>query len=136
MQNLERVEILGGCVCGTTRYALASRPVRLSDCHCIDCRRSSGAPYVTWGSVPAGDLRLWQGSTRRVPHAGRFRFFAACCGTPLFFRDAVHSEWIDVTIASLDEPAAFAPEKSLWVEDKLPWVQLDPRLPAHPQGSP
>jgi hypothetical protein len=133
MPDSNPVEILGGCVCGGTRYALTATPIGLSDCHCVDCRRSSAAPYVTWGSVPASALRILQGETRRVPHAARFRFFAACCGTPLFFRDAEDSAWIDVTIGSLDEPAAFPPEKSVWTEDKLPWLQLDPRLPAYPR---
>ena len=30
--------------------------IALVDCHCIDCRRSAGAPYVQWGSVPREDL--------------------------------------------------------------------------------
>jgi len=46
------MEISGGCVCGGTRYVLKSLPVALVDCHCTDCRRSAGAPYVQWGSVP------------------------------------------------------------------------------------
>ena len=50
------MEITGGCLCGGTRYVLKSRPIALVDCHCIDCRRSAGAPYVQWGSVPRKDL--------------------------------------------------------------------------------
>jgi len=46
------MEVTGGCVYGGTRYVLKSRPFALVDCHCIDCRRSAGAPYVQWGSVP------------------------------------------------------------------------------------
>ncbi len=37
---------------------------------------------------------------------------------------------IDVTIASLDDPAPFAPQKAIWLEDKLPWVKLDESLPS------
>jgi len=47
----------------------------------------------------------------------------------LFFEDAKDSETIDVTIASLDEPTPFAPQKAIWLEDKLPWVTLDESLP-------
>jgi hypothetical protein len=36
---------------------------------------------------------------------------------------------IDVTIASLDDPTPFAPQKAIWLEDKLPWVKLDESLP-------
>ena len=108
---------------------LKSRPFALIDCHCIDCRRSAGAPYVTWGSVPREDLVVTKGEPRKIAHANRIRSFAACCGTHLFFEDTKDSETIDVTIASLDDPAPFAPQKTIWLEDKLPWVAIDESLP-------
>lgn len=129
------MELLGGCVCGGTRYVLRPPPVGLNDCYCIDCRRSAGAPYVTWGSVRRGEMQVTRGGLREVSHAARFRFFAACCGTPLFFSETKDSEWVDVTICSLDDPAAFRPEKSTWTEDKLPWVILDPKLPVFRRSS-
>lgn len=129
------MEILGGCLCGGTRYLLLTAPVSLSDCHCVDCRRSSGAPYVTWGSVRPSDLQITRGDVRKIPYAGRLRSFAGCCGTHLFFQETAESEWIDVTIASLDDPQGYAPTKCIWTEDKLPWVVLDPELPSYPQSS-
>ena len=77
--------IEGGCLCGGVRYRLHAEPIELSDCHCIDCRRASGAPFVTWGTVRQEDIELLSGELRKVHHAGRLRSFAACCGTPLFF---------------------------------------------------
>ena len=124
------MEFTGGCVCGGTRYLLKSRPFALIDCHCIDCRRSAGAPYVTWGSVPREDLVITRGEARKIAHANRIRCFAACCGTPLFFEDSKDSDMIDVTIASLDDPASFAPQKAIFLEDKLPWVKLDESIPS------
>ena len=112
---------------------LKSAPIALVDCHCIDCRRSAGAPYVTWGSVPRKDLVVTKGEPRKIAHANRIRSFAACCGTHLFFEDTKDSEMIDVTIASLDDPAPFAPQKAIWLEDKLPWVKLDESLPSFPK---
>src|SRR5712691_12711 len=35
------------------------------------------------------------------------------------------SEWIDVTVASLDDPKTYHPAVAIWTEDKLPWVKLD-----------
>ena len=45
------------------------------------------------------------------------------------FRGTKDSETVDVTIASLDDPTPFAPQKAIWLEDKLPWVTLDESLP-------
>ena len=109
---------------------LKSRPVALVDCHCIDCRRSAGAPYVEWGSVLRKDLVVTKGEPRKIAYADRIRSFAACCGTHLFFEDTEDSEAIDVTIASLDDPASFAPQKAIFLEDKLPWVVINESLPS------
>ena len=126
--------IAGGCLCGAVRYRLHVRPEKGSDCHCEDCRRASGAPYVTWCSVPSESIEVLSGELRRVSHADRLRSFAGCCGTPLFIQDGVSAERIDVTVASLDDPAGFPPRAAIWIEDKLPWVTLDPNRPSFRQG--
>jgi hypothetical protein len=122
--------ITGGCVCGGTRYVLKSRPVAVVDCHCVDCRRSAGAPYVQWGSVPRAELIVTKAEPRKIAYANRIRSFAACCGTHLFFEDSKDCKMIDVTIASLDDPTQFAPTKVIFLEDKLPWIKLDESLPS------
>jgi hypothetical protein len=96
--------IEGGCLCGRTRYRLRAAPVRISDCHCIDCRRGSAAPFVTWGVVRPTEVEILSGELRKVRHAERLRSFAACCGTPLFFRENENAPTIDVTIAILVRP--------------------------------
>jgi hypothetical protein len=53
----------------------------------------------------------------------------------LFFEDNRESGAIDVTIASLDDPTPFAPQKAIWLEDKLPWVKLDESLPLFQKDS-
>src|ERR1043165_5868385 len=82
----------GGCLCGGVRYRLHQEPAGLSDCHCIDCRRGSAAPYATWGTLPKDRIEIRSGELRKVRHANRLRSFAACCGTPLFFQDDEDSE--------------------------------------------
>jgi hypothetical protein len=37
-------------------------------------------------------------------------------------RNLSDSETVDVTIASINDPAPFAPQKAIFLEDKLPWV--------------
>ncbi|HVU23755.1 MAG TPA: GFA family protein [Opitutus sp.] len=123
--------ITGGCLCGGTRYVLEEPPTHLADCHCVDCRRSSGAAYVTWGVVRRERVKLTSGELRKVPHAERVRDFAACCGTQLFFEDTPEWPTVDVAIATLDDPAPFAPGMAIWTEDKLPWVRLDETKPAY-----
>ena len=89
---------------------------------------------MTWGSAPREALEPLSGDVRTIEYAGRLRSFAPCCGTSLFFEDHEGCEWIDVAIAALDDPAAFAPEAAIWVDDRLPWVPLDRERATHQQG--
>src|SRR5436190_6015259 len=83
--------------------------------------------------VSRKDLVVTRGEPRKIAYANRIRSFAACCGTHLFFEDTKEAEGIDVTIASLDDPASFAPQKAIFLEDKLPWVKLDESIPSFPK---
>jgi hypothetical protein len=76
------------------------------------------------------DLIMTKGEPRKIPYANRIRSFAACCGTHLFFEDAKDSDTIDFTIASLDDPTPFAPQKAIFLEDKLQWVVIDGSIPS------
>jgi hypothetical protein len=126
--------VTGGCLCGRVRYELRAEPTHLVDCHCLDCRRASGAPFVTWGTVQKNELRMVSGEVRQFSFAGRVRSFAGCCGTTLFFADNETAPAIDITIASLDEPESYLPSRAIWVEDKLPWAILDRTRVTHERG--
>lgn len=126
--------IEGGCACGATRYVLDDAPRDLEDCHCEDCRRSAGGPFVTWGSVDRVKFRIVSGQLQRVRLSGRFRHFASCCGSLILFEQRTDALSIEVAIATLDDPAPYAPTRIIWVEDRLPWVPLDSRLPQYPRN--
>jgi hypothetical protein len=81
--------------------------------------------------VPRTSLEPISGDVRTIEHAGRLRSFATCCGTTLFFEDHEGCQWIDVAIASLDQPEPYAPEAAIWIEDRLPWIPLDPTRKTH-----
>jgi hypothetical protein len=122
----------GGCLCGAVRYRVAAPGTQLCFCHCRSCQRASGAPFVAWGTFPAAGFVIARG--RIAEHASSLpvrRGFCATCGTPLTYRSRATPSEIDVTLASLDEPAALAPVAHIWVSHKLPWVTLGDGLPQH-----
>jgi len=55
----------GGCFCGRIRYETTAAPFHETNCHCSICRRTSGAPFVTWFSVPRSEFRLVSGEPAR-----------------------------------------------------------------------
>lgn len=121
----------GGCLCGKVRYALQAFSTDVGDCHCRDCQKQSGAPYVTWMTIDRRLFILRKGKLKSVRHAQRVRCFAPCCGTPLLFQDSPRAPRVDVPVATLDNPPPVHPLGAIWCEDHLPWVPMNPRIPAH-----
>jgi len=123
----------GGCFCGALRYRATGPATHLCHCHCADCRRSSGAAFVSWASFPLSGFAFTQGTPGEYRSAGCLRTFCRGCGTSVGFWEEGLPE-IDVTIATLDRPALLVPVEHIWTEDQLPWVQLADDLPRHARG--
>lgn len=128
--------IHGGCLCGSVRYEAAGQPYDITHCHCADCRRRSGAPFVTWASFRRSDFRFTAGQPQELRWAGRLRSCCSHCGTPLTFMSTPDATEIDVTVCSFDEPANVTPADNTWVEDRLPWIRLADGLPTYEQNNP
>lgn len=119
----------GGCQCGAVRYALYAVPEGTHLCHCRMCQKAMGAPFAPLAPVRRRDF-AW---TRRQPaefHSSSVavRNFCAACGTPLAFA-YTSSDWLDVTIGSLDEPAKAPPRKHYGLEARVPWFDTILALP-------
>jgi hypothetical protein len=115
----------GGCLCGAIRYRIDAPAADVTHCHCMLCRRSTGAPFVTWITVPAAALAFTRGrpaERRSSPQA--VRTFCAACGTALTFREDARPRSVDVTAGSLDAPEALVPRDHIFTRSRLPWVVL------------
>lgn len=129
--------VTGGCLCGGIRYEVSAPLDDVAHCHCSMCRRASGAPLVTWFTVPpdtfritCGNLKTWRSS----PPAERG--FCPDCGCQItFFHDA-YPEGLDVTVATLDTPEAAQPTRHIWTESRIAWLHIDDALPHFPEETP
>jgi len=124
--------LTGQCLCGAIRYQLTGEPRHVAVCHCRDCRRSAGAPMVSWAMFPESALTLLQGQPRTINSSGSaMRSFCPDCGTGLFYRNAVNLPGIvDVQSATLDDPDALPPGVQIQVAERLHWMQQAHELPA------
>ena len=132
--------IEGGCRCGAVRYRAEGGPLWVSHCHCNECRRSSGAPVSTFVGVETGGFAFVAGSPAAYESSPEvIRTFCRTCGTPLTYEAAVYPGEVHITAGTLDAPGTLAPERHVWVGERLPWLTMTDDLPRHdtlPAGVP
>jgi hypothetical protein len=127
------IAIEGGCFCGAIQYRGTLNPKCVCNCHCEDCRRSSGAPFVTWACFERKEFQITAGTPTLYLKNERFRYFCQHCGSQLFWLVAEDAPIICATVGSFDDPCQVAPRMHTWTEDKLPWIPICDDLPIHPR---
>ena len=114
----------GGCHCGAIRYDVDGEPQHVALCHCSDCRRSAGAPMVSWAAFTEDALTVTQGQTITFNSSGAaMRSFCGTCGTGLFYRNAdMLPGIVDIQSVTLDDPEALPPDAHIQVAERLDWM--------------
>jgi hypothetical protein len=121
--------VTGGCQCGAVRYRATELLDNAHICHCRMCQKAVGNLFAALVAAP-NEALSW---TRGAPAAFRSsehvdRGFCAACGTPLYYKD-LEGERTNLTIGSLDDPAALPPKRQMGSEARMPWFGTLPGLP-------
>ncbi len=108
-------------------------------CHCADCRKSAGAPMVSWAMFEESALTVTQGEPRVFNSSGTaMRSFCPNCGSGLFYRNAEMLPGIvDVQSATLDAPETMPASAHIQVAERIAWMETAHELPTferYPQG--
>ncbi len=107
-------------------------PKAVSHCHCQQCRKSHGAAFASYGSVPRSDLRIQAGAdniTSFKSSESVSRQFCARCGSSLFWsRDhGDYSDWISIALGCLDSTFTPTKQKQTHLASTAAWYALDDR---------
>ncbi len=133
----EPSEITGGCFCGAIRYRVSTWSRDVSHCHCGICRRTTGAPFITWATFPADAFVFTAGTPAEFCATSRAsRQLCPTCGTALTFRETARPHSIDATVGSMDCPDLVIPAAHIWTSSQLAWLHLADDLPRHPEEDP
>ncbi|MDJ0945579.1 MAG: GFA family protein [Kiloniellales bacterium] len=134
------MKLKGGCLCGAVRFETDTQPQWIRHCHCVQCRKQTGAAFVTGLMYRAEDLR-WTGETRSYESsAGVSRTFCPTCGGSLAFRQADAPEKDCLMLGAFDDPSLIEIDgnvEHVFAERELDWLHLDddfPRVDGQPMG--
>ena len=122
----------GGCLCGAVRYELTRAPNYVYFCHCRDCQKESGSPFVTDMQMDRDAVHLEGPMTRyvRTGDSGKsiHRHFCTCCGTTLYTEFDADPGQVAIKACSLDDPSSLKPDRHLFFIRKQPWLHLTDNL--------
>jgi hypothetical protein len=124
----------GGCACGAVRYRLASEPMFVHCCHCLNCQRQTGSAFVINLLIEADRVRVLEGTPQRVDAPrddGSAQRIFRCRECQI----AVFSEYSSPNVrfvrgGTLDDPTDVRPDVHIFTRSKVKWVTIPPEMPA------
>jgi GNAT superfamily N-acetyltransferase len=121
--------LAGGCLCGAVRYEARPTDRKGYYCHCRMCQLAFGNTRATFINLRKNEVR-WTTHTPKYYSSSKFarRGFCGHCGSPLSF-EYHDSERMDLSIGSLDDPAAITPTTHFAVESRIASWHADDGLP-------
>jgi hypothetical protein len=121
--------LTGGCLCGAVRYEARPDEREGYYCHCRMCQLAFGNTRAAFLNLRKDQVR-WTTAPPTFYASSTFarRGFCATCGTPLSF-EYLDSERIDLSVGSLDDPAAVKPVSHFAVESRIAVWHADDGLP-------
>ena len=130
----------GSCACGHVRYAIRGELLGpVTYCHCWRCRKHSGSSFGTTAGVRASDFSIVSGEERLSSwqsSPGVHRFFASCCGSPIYKRDDARPDFLGFRLGTLDDDPSCKVGMHFMVGSKAPWVEIHDDLPQSAGGVP
>ena len=130
----------GSCACGSLRYEIDSELIGpLTYCHCWRCRKQSGSSFGTTAGIPKGSLSVVAGE-QFVRHwessPGVRRYFASCCGSPIWKEDDLDGVELGFRLGTLDDAPNEMAQMHFHTGSKAPWVKITDDLRQENGGVP
>ena len=121
------------CRCGQLRATVAGDPVRVSVCHCLNCKKRSGSAFAVQARWPKAQATI-EGQSKtfvKVADSGNRATFHFCpdCGSDVYYEidgkfDDKFNDLIAIPVGAFDDPWFARPAYSVWESRKHDWVEI------------
>jgi catechol 2,3-dioxygenase-like lactoylglutathione lyase family enzyme len=122
--------LVGKCYCGAIKYRVEDAFVYASNCHCSNCRATTGSAFKPFAGIEREKLEITDGrdSLLIVGDDSLNDSHCAACGSLLFsvVRDGAY---VHVALGTLVDAPTLRPTKHIFVGSKAPWFEITDDLP-------
>ena len=125
----------GKCLCGQITFEVATAPIRMAQCHCEQCRRSTGTGHIMQAFFKREDVAI-HGETatyKSLADSGseRTRHFCPTCGSRLFAENTRNPAVIGIAAGAFDVSDWFKPMVNLYASQRPVWDVVDADIDSH-----
>lgn len=117
------------CRCGQLRATATGEPVRVSVCHCLNCKKRSGSAFAVQARWPKDEVAIEGRSETfvKVADSGNRATFHFCpdCGSDIHYEiDGKFDALVAIPLGAFDDPYFVRPRFSVWEARKHDWVEV------------
>src|SRR5688572_26007337 len=109
----------GRCLCGEISYAVDVEPIFTGNCHCKDCQRVSGGPFIPAMIFPERSVTVYGEAKYFASQADsgnlHSRGFCQNCGSRLFAKFDNMPGMLGIAAGTLDDSSNYAPKLDFFV---------------------
>ena len=122
----------GKCECGAVRYRVADEFRYAANCHCSNCRASTGSAFKPFAGIEREKLEVPHGADRLLIWGDADHNHTRCgvCGS-LLYSVVREGSYVHVALGSLADTPAVTPTEHIFVGSKAPWFEITDALPQH-----
>lgn len=124
--------LAGKCFCGAVRYAVEDAFHYAMNCHCSNCRRTTGSAFKPFAGIERDKLVVTGGSDALLIYGDGKENDTHCrtCGSLLYsvVRDGA---FVHVAMGTLMDEPSIRPSRHIFVASKAPWFAITDDLPQH-----
>jgi hypothetical protein len=130
----ERRTLAGRCLCGAVEYSVADEFLYAANCHCSNCRRTTGSAFKPFAGIERKKLSLVRGGENLLTYgeaegsdpAGDVH--CRTCGS-LLYSVVQSGARVHVALGTLVDEPTVRPTKHIFVGSKAPWYTITDDLP-------
>jgi hypothetical protein len=124
--------LAGKCFCGAVRYEVDDEFVYAMNCHCSNCRRTTGSAFKPIAGIEREKLRLTAGGYKLLVFGDADGNDTHCaqCGS-LLFSVVRAGAFVHVAMGTLVDDPRIRPGAHIFVGSKAPWFTITDDLPQY-----
>jgi hypothetical protein len=124
--------LAGKCFCGAVQYTVADEFLYAANCHCSQCRRTTGSAFKPFAGIEREKLTMTQGADQVMIYGEADGNDTHCkaCGS-LLFSVVRAGAFVHVAMGTLIDGPTIRPTKHIFVGSKAPWFTITDSLPQY-----